>query len=99
PPSAARIFCRSAAQGWNGSPPGTPVPAPPALIIQIPDKSAFPSAVRGAGAVRLGLPSAPFGTPTGWSGHCATKGEVNAVTNATNAATNRLMDNLRPFDP
>ena len=26
---AARFFCRSAAQGWNGSPPGIPVPAPP----------------------------------------------------------------------
>ena len=38
----------------------------------MPEKSTFPSGVRGAGASRIGLPSAVRGTPgVGYDGHCA----------------------------
>ena len=56
--------------GW----PGGALPGFSARVvrIQMPDRFAFPSAVRGAGAVRFNLPSAPFGTPgAGRSAHCA----------------------------
>src|SRR5947207_1177691 len=41
-------------------------------ISQMPDRSGFPSAVRGAGALRSGLPSAARGTPAvGYFSHWA----------------------------
>jgi hypothetical protein len=53
------------------------------LISQMPEKSTLPSAVRGAGAVRLGWPSASRGTSgVVYFGHCA---ETDADTAANNA--------------
>src|ERR1051325_5664008 len=41
-------------------------------VSQIPERSGLPSAIRGAGAVRLGLPSASLGIPAvGYFSHCA----------------------------
>src|SRR6185295_10839942 len=42
--------------------------------IQIPVKSGLPSALRGAGAVRIGLPSLPRGILLSLSFHCADNG-------------------------
>jgi hypothetical protein len=48
----------------------------------MPEKSGTPSAVRGAGAVRLGRPSALRGAPfVGYDGHCATSAGANTTTN------------------
>src|ERR1700730_5525915 len=45
------------------------------LGIHTPDRSGWPSAAFGAGALRSGLPSAPRGTPgVGVSSHCAESG-------------------------
>src|SRR5881396_788412 len=50
------------------------------LLCQIPDKSGLPSAVRGAGAARLGLPSALRGVPgVGYFSHCAVSGVASAA--------------------
>src|ERR1700674_757139 len=48
-------------------------------IRQTPDRSGLPSADRGAGAERLGLPSGVLGTPAvGRLGHCAVSGDNDA---------------------
>ena len=48
----------------------------------MPEKSGFPSAVRGAGAEKSGVPSAFFGTPfVGYPSHCACKAGVMARDN------------------
>src|SRR5262249_48247256 len=54
---------------------------------QMPDKSGLPSAVRGAGAERFGLPSGKRGTPgVGWLIHCcAIAGADNAHTSSAAA--------------
>src|SRR5678816_1397487 len=59
--------------GGGGAPSPRPrPPPPPPARIQIPEKSTLPSAVRGVGASRFGLPSAIRGTPgVGYDGHCA----------------------------
>src|SRR5258705_3904349 len=56
--------------------------------IQMPERSGLPSAVRGAGALRFGLPSAPFGTP-GFecSAHCADSDAEKAATMAADTTT------------
>src|SRR4051794_28628874 len=57
---------------------------PRVLGVQTPERSGCPSAVLGAGAVRLGLPSAPRGTfGEGVFSHCPEAGPHNAATNAT----------------
>src|SRR5262249_46451520 len=44
-----------------------------------PERSGLPSADRGAGAERLGLPSGVLGTPpVGRAGHCAVSGDSDA---------------------
>src|SRR5262245_22111180 len=59
--------------GGGGAPlPRPRPPPPPPARIQMPEKSTLPSAVRGAGASRFGLPSARRGIPgVGYDGHCA----------------------------
>jgi hypothetical protein len=58
--------------GAGGAPLRPRPPPPPPARIQIPEKSTLPSAVRGVGASRIGLPSAIRGTPgVGYDGHCA----------------------------
>src|ERR1700674_790024 len=48
-------------------------------IRQTPERSGLPSADRGAGAERLGLPSGVLGTPAvGRTGHCAVSGDNDA---------------------
>src|SRR5262245_44120343 len=66
------------AEGAGGVNPGVAAgaaprwPAGPRGFSQIPERSGLPSAVLGAGAVRLGLPSLVLGTPgAGKDGHCA----------------------------
>src|SRR5207253_11145836 len=103
PSDAARFFWSAAAHGWNGSPSLNPAPAfppftsgawlgvpfgsGPSYRIQTPDKSGLPSAPRGAGALRFGLPSGPFGTPgTGRNGHCADNDDDTVTTMAINTA-------------
>ena len=58
----------------------------------MPEKSTLPSAVRGVGASRIGLPSAARGTPgVGYDGHCATSvGDM-----ATKAASTPAMVSLQ----
>ena len=48
------------AAAWAGAPPR---PGLARLFCQSPERSTCPSAVRGAGASRFGLPSAFLGTP------------------------------------
>src|SRR4051794_38230842 len=58
--------------------------SPRVFGIQTPERSGCPSAVFGAGAARLGLPSAPIGTlGEGVFSHCPEADPKNAVTNAT----------------
>src|SRR5262245_58203103 len=46
----------------------------------VPEKSGWPSAVRGAGACRWGDPSANLGTPgVGYCSHCARAGTASSV--------------------
>src|SRR5207247_10100115 len=73
--SSARCRTKDSAHGWIS--PGFRSAATlrsyfSELLCQIPDKSGLPSAVRGAGAARLGLPSALRGVPgVGYFSHCA----------------------------
>src|SRR5439155_14656748 len=61
----------------SGAPAAPPTPASPPVpnpraTRQMPDSSGLPSAVLGAGAVRLGLPSEVLGTrAVAYGGHCA----------------------------
>src|SRR5215831_1597299 len=48
--------------GGAGFAPCPRCPAGGLLFCQIPERSGFPSAVLGAGAVRFGFPSGPLGT-------------------------------------
>src|SRR6185295_18867773 len=51
-------------------------------LSQSPVKSGLPSAVRGAGASRFGLPSGVRGTPrVGYDGHCADSGDAAVTKN------------------
>src|SRR5215472_7891577 len=64
------------------------------FVSQMPEKSGLPSAVRGAGADKLGFPSAALGTPAvGYFNHCAdaAPGRIDA-TNATDRNAGRGMD-------
>src|SRR5262245_13060266 len=57
-------------------------------IDQTPERSGFPFAVRGGGAVRLGLPSAVRGIPgVGTSSHCAAAGVTEQAAANTAMAT------------
>src|SRR5262245_11351664 len=73
--------------GGGGAPAARPrPPPPPPARIQIPEKSTFPSAVRGVGASRTGLPSAVRGTPgVGYDAHCAPNVDDTATAMATAA--------------
>src|ERR1700686_1163784 len=68
------------AGAWGCAP-----PRPPGTRVtsHTPEKSGFPSAVRGVGAVRSGFPSAVFGTPEGYKGHCAKASGAAALIVAT----------------
>src|ERR1700681_1642031 len=87
--SAPRCLNNAAAQGWRGTSSGfrsaamlfryfggtSPLPAPAAGSHQIPERSGFPSAARGAGAERFGLPSALRGMLGALTfSHCAKAG-------------------------
>ena len=75
--------------GAGGPPRPRPPPPPPAPPrIQMPEKSTLPSAVRGAGASRFGVPSALRGTPgVGYEGHCAPiEGASVAISSAVTPA-------------
>src|SRR5580704_5346468 len=82
-----RSLVSAAAQGCIGTSPGFRSAArfckyfgPGA--IQIPDRSAFPSGLRGAGAVRFGLPSLVRGIVlSGSFNHCAGNGDSAADKN------------------
>src|SRR5437773_4176562 len=66
-----------------------------------PDKFGFPSAARGGGALKSGLPSAVNGTPEGiQSGHCASTGADIATTSAKPKTTpRRLIADLQGIRP
>src|SRR6187200_573701 len=79
--------------GGGGAPSPRPrPPPPPPARIQIPEKSTLPSAVRGVGASRFGLPSAVRGTPgVGYEGHCAPSVDVTAMRMANTPAIHSLL--------
>src|SRR5262249_33665609 len=82
----------------GGRPGAEPFGSAPSYLIQMPEKSGLPSAVRGAGAARLGLPSAPLGTPgNGYNGHCANSNGDRFARMAVNTATvnHRFMSTSR----
>src|SRR5213592_116277 len=66
-----------------------------------PDKFGFPSAARGGGALKSGLPSAVNGTPEGiQSGHCASTGADIVTTRAKLKTTpRRLIADLQGIRP
>src|SRR5262245_1002747 len=69
---------------------GAPGGPPKNWLFQIPDKSGFPSGVRGAGADRLALPSGVRGTlALGCAGHCAESTSGTAMRNANVPTTLR----------
>src|SRR5262247_2374238 len=78
--------------GGGGAPCRPRPPPPPPARIQMPEKSTLPSAVRGVGASRVGLPSAARGTPgVGCDGHCANNFGDIATTTATTPASPILL--------
>src|SRR6187200_991375 len=79
--------------GGGGAPSPRPrPPPPPPARIQIPEKSTLPSAVRGVGASRFGLPSARRGTPgVGYDGHCAPSVDVTAMRMANTPAIHSFL--------
>jgi hypothetical protein len=102
-----RKIQRAATGSVSGSTPGISL----VRVRHRPERSGLPSAARGAGAVRLGLPSLPFGTPcVGWLIHCAEAGAHVASSNRTaavfigssaasyTAIRRRLRDSLRGDD-
>src|SRR5213078_367143 len=86
--SSARCRTKDSAQGWIS--PGFRSAATlrsyfSELLCQIPDKSGLPSAVRGAGAARFGLPFGVRGMPgVGYFSHCAASVVVSANKIITN---------------
>src|SRR6266571_9538108 len=80
--SSARCRTRASAEGWIS--PGFRSAAMlrsylSEILCHRPDMSGLPSAVRGAGAVRLGLPPGVRGMPgVGCFSHCAASGVVSA---------------------
>src|SRR5215510_329180 len=67
-------------------------------LSQIPDRSGFPSAVLGVGAVRSGLPSAVLGTPrVGYKGHCAAIGSAAAKTAMRPTSFTALFNSITLF--
>src|SRR3954451_11340371 len=64
-------------------------------VSQMPEKSGLPSGARGVRAVRLGFPSAVFGTPAvGYFNHWApaVADQVRAEATASAASADRTMD-------
>src|SRR6266705_3532317 len=86
--SSARCRTKASAQDWisPGFRSAATLPEYLAEILcQIPDKSGLPSAVRGAGAARFGLPFALRGMPgVGYFSHCAASVVVSANKIITN---------------
>src|SRR5215475_1627416 len=81
-PNSGGKFGEPATGSVSGSTPGIAI----VLVRHRPERSGLPSAVRGAGAVRFGLPSLPFGTPgVGWLTHWAAAGVQAASTIHTTA--------------
>src|SRR5215468_5437987 len=69
----------------------------PALMPQTPDKSGFPSEVRGAGAFRFGLPSGVRGMPgVGYLIHCAGAGVETRPTKTATAAPRKQTCRIVP---
>src|SRR5262247_1463647 len=74
---SSRWSTSALAQGWNGTSPGLRSDAMFRMYLGLlgahtPDRSGWPSGVRGAGAERFGLPSGPRGIePDGTFSHCA----------------------------
>src|SRR6185436_6759725 len=86
--------------GAGGAPPRPRPPPPPPPRIQIPEKSTLPSAVRGVGASRIGLPSAARGTPgVGYDGHWASSADDMATTAITPASLSLRAMTLPPGRP
>src|ERR1700720_1687762 len=92
PRSSTRCLTKVCAHGWISSGLRSAVMLAPYLaeiLSHTPERSGFPSAVRGAGAVRFGLPPEVRGMPgVGRFSHCAFK----KVTGADNRiATTRVL--------
>jgi hypothetical protein len=95
---STRALYTASPDGWNSTstpaamPSGPPVPGwEPRGRRQIPDRSGFPSGVRGTGAVRSGLPSGVRGAPgCGTLTHCATAGDANTHTAARQIVSDRF---------
>src|ERR1700693_325422 len=77
-PTSRNVVTGAPAENEGAGPGSVPPPAGPRCPsprIQLPERSGLPSAVRGAGAVRVGLPSGVLGTPAGgWGRPCAETG-------------------------
>lgn len=78
-PRVIRSLLSASAHGWIGNSPALKSAARSAYFLltsspnQIPDRSGFPSGLRGAGARRFGLPSLVFGILAGTFNHCPDK--------------------------
>src|SRR6185436_12381226 len=67
------------------------------ILLHKPDRSGFPSAVRGAGADKFGLPSAVRGMPgVGYFSHCAES--VALVSNSAAIEIQRIFMSI-PYCP
>src|SRR3954467_15844745 len=66
-------------------------------VIHRPEKSGWPSAAFGAGAVRFGLPSAVLGTfGVGYFNHCAPAGPLEAMRAPSANANERTLIDFPP---
>src|SRR5579863_4929890 len=84
-----RSFVSASAQGCIGSSPGLKSAAMltryfALAVPQMPERSGLPSALRGAGAARFGLPSRVRGVPLpGTCNHCAAMAEHRTKISST----------------
>src|SRR5579862_2530255 len=85
----------SGSAGGGGAPlpwaPARPPPPRPARL-HTPEKSGFPSGVRGVGAFMSTLPSDVLGSPEEYLGHCANSETLPAMSaSASGAATGAIL--------